>query len=95
MRGGSGTVGAVPDLPEQHADLGFDALVEKLREIVTRLESGKLSLDESLAAYEEGVGLARCSHDLLDRAEKRVELLVQPPTGEQGEVSEPFDSDDA
>ncbi|MBT8492098.1 MAG: exodeoxyribonuclease VII small subunit [Deltaproteobacteria bacterium] len=73
------------------ADLGFDDLVRRLREVVTRLESGDLSLEDSLAAYEEGVALARRGHDLLDRAEKRVELLVRPPTESTPEESVPLE----
>jgi exodeoxyribonuclease VII small subunit len=51
------------------ADPGFDA-------ILTRLESGELSLEQSLAVYEEGVQLARKGQQLLATAEKRVEILV-------------------
>lgn len=64
------------------AEAGFDDLVERLRAVVARLEQGNLSLEESLRAYEEGVTLARRGHQLLDRAEKRVELLVQGRDGE-------------
>jgi exodeoxyribonuclease VII small subunit len=77
----------------EQADLGFDDLVSRLREVVGRLESGNLSLEDSLAAYEEGVALARRGHDLLDRAEKRVELLVRPPTDETAEESVPLDGE--
>ncbi|HEU5056193.1 MAG TPA: exodeoxyribonuclease VII small subunit [Kofleriaceae bacterium] len=54
---------------------------ERLRVVVERLEGGKLTLEESLAAYEEGVSLARRGHALLDRAEKRVEVLVRAGAG--------------
>jgi exodeoxyribonuclease VII small subunit len=64
-------------------DLGFDSVLGKLREVVERLESGNLSLEDSLAVYEEGVKLARRGHDLLDGAEKRVELLVSAAGGAQ------------
>jgi exodeoxyribonuclease VII small subunit len=57
-------------------DDGFDALLARLRDVVVRLESGELSLEDSLAAYEEGVALARRGHDLLAAAEKRVEIVV-------------------
>jgi len=60
---------------------GFDELLERLRAVVERLEGGKLTLEESLAAYEEGVSLARRGHALLDRAEKRVEVLVRAGAG--------------
>jgi len=57
-------------------DEGFDAVLARLRKVVERLETGNLSLEESLTAYEEGVGLAQRGHGLLDGAEKRVELLI-------------------
>ena len=67
---------------------GFDDVLDRLRAVVERLEGGKLSLEESLAAYEEGVALARRGHTLLDRAEKRVELLVR--AGSSGVEVAPF-----
>jgi exodeoxyribonuclease VII small subunit len=58
-------------------ELGFDRVLERLRSVVERLEKGNLSLEASLHAYEEGVGLARRCHTLLDGAEKRVEVLMR------------------
>jgi len=55
---------------------GFDQIMARLREVVARLESGELSLEQSLAVYEEGVQLARKGQQLLASAEKRVEILV-------------------
>jgi len=66
---------------ESVAEPGFDQVLARLREVVERLEGGNLSLEESLAVYEEGVGLARRGHELLDRAEKRVEVLVSTSGG--------------
>jgi exodeoxyribonuclease VII small subunit len=66
------TAMATPPDPE----LGFDAVLARLRAVVVELESGQLSLEDSLRVYEEGVAMARRGHQLLDRAEKRVELLV-------------------
>ena len=57
-------------------DLGFDQVLERLRGVVERLEEGKLPLEEQLAAFEEGVGLARRGQKALDSAEKRVEELL-------------------
>jgi exodeoxyribonuclease VII small subunit len=67
---------------------GFDEVLDRLRVVVERLEGGKLSLEESLAAYEEGVSLARRGHALLDSAEKRVEVLVR--AGSSGVEVAPF-----
>ncbi len=63
------------------ADQGFDQILARLREVVARLESGELSLEQSLQVYEEGVGLARKGQHLLATAEKRVEILVSASGG--------------
>jgi exodeoxyribonuclease VII small subunit len=62
-------------------ELGFDQLLTRLREVVGRLESGELSLEQSLLVYEEGVQLARRGQQLLASAEKRVEILVSASGG--------------
>ena len=63
------------------AEPGFDAILVRLREVVQKLESGELSLEQSLAVYEEGVQLARKGQQLLASAEKRVEILVSASGG--------------
>jgi exodeoxyribonuclease VII small subunit len=71
---------------------GFEQILARLREVVIRLESGELSLEQSLAAYEEGVQLARRGQQLLATAERRVEILVSA----SGTVEvAPFDQFDA
>jgi exodeoxyribonuclease VII small subunit len=60
---------------------GFDAILTRLRDVVKRLESGELSLEQSLAIYEEGVQLARRGQQMLASAEKRVEILVSAAGG--------------
>ncbi len=67
---------------------GFDAVLVRLREVVGKLESGELSLEQSLAVYEEGVQLARRGQQLLASAEKRVEILVSSSSGIE---TQPFD----
>jgi exodeoxyribonuclease VII small subunit len=69
-------------------ELGFDQILMRLREVVTRLESGELSLEQSLLVYEEGVQLARRGQQLLASAEKRVEILVSASGGVE---AVPFD----
>ena len=58
-------------------NLPFEASLEKLEKIVDRLEAGEVELEEALAAFEEGVRLARRCSEQLERAERRVEILVQ------------------
>jgi len=60
---------------------GFEEMLKGLEEIVDRLESGTLSLENSLAAFEQGVGLVRELTAKLDDVERRVEVL----TREEGE----------
>jgi exodeoxyribonuclease VII small subunit len=66
------------------AEPPFEEALERLETIVEELEAGSLTLEESLARYEEGVRLSRRLSASLDEAEKRIERLVeepgQPPT---------------
>ena len=55
---------------------GFEEALKRLTAIVERLESGELSLEQSLALFEEGTRLSRASQARLDAAEKRVEELL-------------------
>lgn len=68
---------------------GFDQVLENLRTAVHQLETGNASLEDSLRIYENGVRLARRGHQLLDQAEKRVELLVRE--GRDGPTTTPLD----
>jgi exodeoxyribonuclease VII small subunit len=55
---------------------GFEEALKRLTAIVERLESGELSLEQSLSLFEEGTRLSRSSQAQLDTAEKRVEELL-------------------
>jgi len=57
--------------PEKYGDV-----VQRLEEVVKRLEAGELSLEDSLKAFEEGIGLVRRGERLLSAAEKRIEQLL-------------------
>lgn len=57
-------------------ELTFESASERLEEIVKLLERGNISLDESLKLYEEGVSLVRFCNASLDKAEKRIKMLV-------------------
>ena len=62
--------------PESVPETSFDQLLVRLREVVAKLESGDVSLEQALVVYEEGVQLARRAQHVLASAEKRVEILV-------------------
>jgi exodeoxyribonuclease VII small subunit len=53
----------------------FEAVYKRLEETVRRLEDGGLTLDESIALYEEGMALAKTCQSLLDQAELRITNL--------------------
>ena len=71
----------------------FEKALEDLEKIVEKLEKGGLSLSESLALFEKGVKLARFLREELEKAEKKVEILLKD---EKGEVKEkPFNLEEA
>ncbi|BCD86455.1 exodeoxyribonuclease VII small subunit [Pseudomonas sp. No.21] len=73
---------ATPDFEQSLADL--QALVE-------RLESGELSLEDSLGAFEQGIRLTRECQGALSQAEQKVQILLE----RDGELEEaPFDADE-
>jgi len=59
----------------------FEAALEELEQVVEQLESGDLSLEDSLAAFEKGVGLVKLCNEKLTEVEKKVELLVKDKEG--------------
>jgi exodeoxyribonuclease VII small subunit len=69
----------------------FEQALEGVEQIVHGLESGQLTLDQSLQSYEEGVRLLRICHEQLSQAQRRIELLVG--FDEQGQpIREDFDA---
>lgn len=59
----------------------FEESLERLEKIVQVLERGESPLEESLRLFEEGVGLTRRCHEMLEVAEKRVSRLVKEEEG--------------
>ena len=53
----------------------FESAMEQLETLVSRMESGELSLEESLEAFEKGVHLTRFCQDQLQKAELKVQEL--------------------
>ncbi|HYT54537.1 MAG TPA: exodeoxyribonuclease VII small subunit [Verrucomicrobiae bacterium] len=59
----------------------FESAMEEIEQVVEQIESGELSLEESLAAYEKGVGLVKFCYQKLNEVEKRIEFLVKDKEG--------------
>ena len=55
----------------------FEEALERLEDIVRKMETGDMTLEESLKAFEEGIKLARLCSRRLDEAERRVEILLK------------------
>ena len=55
----------------------FEDCLKRLEEIVERLEKGDLSLEESLALFEEGMKLSNACRGELDEAEGKIEILMK------------------
>ncbi len=65
----------------------FEEALERLEEIVKKMEAGEMTLEESLKAFEEGIRLSRLCARKLDEADRRVEILLR----QDGEiVAKPF-----
>ena len=60
----------------------FEDELKELEAIVARIDSGELSLEESIDAFERGIGLVRVLNHKLDEIEKKVEVLVRNAQGE-------------
>lgn len=63
------------DLPAGAPDDGFESLYARLEAVSQQLEAGGLTLEQSLALYEEGMALAQRCQALLGAVEQRIETL--------------------
>lgn len=57
--------------------ISFEKNLEQLEEVVQSLEDGTATLDESLKAFEKGIKISRACHKELEKAEKKVEILIK------------------
>ncbi len=73
-------------------ELSYEEARSRLVEIVTRLEQGSISLEESLALWEQGEALARHCQSWLDGARKRLRAAQEQPYGASPTLDAPADS---
>ena len=57
-------------------NLSFEESLTELDQIVQNLEQGELSLEESMALFERGLGLSKVSQEKLQAAEQKVQILL-------------------
>lgn len=68
----------------------FETALGSLEQLVMRMESGELSLEDSLQAFEQGIKLTRQCQQALSQAEQRVQILMEQ-NGQS--VAQPFNED--
>jgi exodeoxyribonuclease VII small subunit len=86
---GIGVNQPAPKKPEAPKKPDFERSLVRLEEVVRKLESPQLSLDEAMRLFEEGVGLSRECQKQLEEAEGRVEILLKKADGKLS--AEPFE----
>ncbi|EAR61390.1 exodeoxyribonuclease VII small subunit [Neptuniibacter caesariensis] len=64
-------------MPRKKKTIDFEQSLQKLESLVNQMEQGDLSLEESLQAFEKGVGLTRECQNILAEAEQKVQILVE------------------
>lgn len=70
----------------------FEKSMDDLRQIVEKLQSGNLKLEESIKLFQEGTKLIAASHKKLDEIQKKVKILVEEQDG--GLTTKDFDTED-
>lgn len=58
-------------------EMNFEESMKNLENIATELEKGDLSLEESVAKFEEGMKLSKQCNDIIEKAEKKITILLQ------------------
>ena len=62
-------------------NLRFEDYLKQVEDVVRNLESGKLGLEESLEKYEVGINALRKCYQILESAEKKIEVLIKSKDG--------------
>lgn len=79
------------DIDAATAAMSFEEALRALEEIVRKLESGEVPLDETITLYERGEGLRKHCQARLDAAQARIEKIVTGPDGKAA-GTQPFDA---
>lgn len=60
----------------ENKELNFEETMQELEKIVQELEKGDLNLDDSINKFEEGMKLSKSVSDYLEKAEKKITVLI-------------------
>jgi len=61
----------------EEAKIDFESALKELESLVSKMESGELSLDDSLKAFERGIELTRTCQSTLEAAELKIQILTK------------------
>jgi|HigsolmetaAR204D_1030405.scaffolds.fasta_scaffold09587_2 exodeoxyribonuclease VII small subunit len=73
--------------------LSFEEAMEKLEEIVSRLEHSEVPLETAIELYQQGMALSRLCGQKLEQVEKRIEMIVEDESGLQRKPFAPLQGD--
>ena len=79
-------------MPKKQGDFNFEKALQELEELVEKMETGNLSLEESLKYFERGVALTRNCQQALAEAEQKVQILLKQNGKEQLQDFDPEDT---
>ena len=65
--------------------MSFEENMKRLEEIATELEKGDLDLDTSVSKFEEGMKISKQCSEMLEKAEKKITMLIKNEDGELAE----------
>lgn len=60
----------------ENKELNFEETMQELEKIVQELEKGNLNLDDSINKFEKGMKLSKSASDYLEKAEKKITVLI-------------------
>ncbi len=82
---------ATPPPEASGEGVSFETMMQRLQDLVDRLEAGNLTLEDSIRAYEEGMALVRKCTAVLSQAEQRIQKLTRDAAGTP--TTEPLDGE--
>ena len=74
---------------KQQTEFNFEEALEELEQLVSSMEEGELSLEDSMKAFEKGIKLTRECQTALQKAEQKVQILLN-----EGGETQAFDVKD-
>lgn len=92
LRARTVNAGGMTQTPPDIAAMSFEDALRALEDVVRKLESGEVPLDDSIALYERGEALRGHCQARLDAAQARIQQIVAGPDG-QAQAVKPFDAE--